>query len=243
MSSRMSSGAWLALAIGVATIVGLGLLVVLSGEGKGGEPAPTVIVCVDSTISTDPVRESYLPDLKAIARRAARARAPFYADACGENATGTVNWKVRKQFDDAGLGGELDDEAAEGKLPRIEEQLGDLVEQRTVRGGTPLGDMLAVTARQCAHRGGACEIYLFTDGEWADATVHVAREPISDEQESKYIDLYGDQLGGLDKAEVNFVGVGHGTDLDEPRLNEARELAEALIAEAEGEMGAWTTAL
>jgi hypothetical protein len=219
------------------------ILVGFSGEGEAGPHAAPVVVCVDSTVSTDEVRETYLPDIKAVAHSAALKQARFYAAACGSNATGSVNWPIRKQFGRGSYSGELGEESIEGQVEDVSGKLEDLVAARSSLQGTPLGEMLAVAARQCEHAGGGCSIYLFTDGEWADGILHLPREAVSEEMVDRYLETYESQIGDLSGTVVNFVGVGYGTEIGEIRLNEARSIAAALIAAAGGEMGDWTVRL
>jgi hypothetical protein len=200
-----------------------------------------VLVCIDSSASTDPVRESYLLDLKKIVLQAALRRADFYAANCGANATGNVNWPVRRRFEP-----NFSDEAVEQlELTRQAEDvfyggLEKLVAARAQAQGVPLGEVLAVMARQCGQAGGNCIIYLFTDGEWSDDALRV-RDGVSDSEQRSYLKAYLPQLQDLAGSQVNFVGVGYGTSMGEMHLAEARRLASKLVEGAGAEMGAWTT--
>jgi len=234
-------------AAGVVAV--LALVVVLLGFGEHSETssAEPVVICIDSTVSTNGVRASYLPDLAAVARRAAVHQARFYAAACGANATGTVDWPVRKKFSGS-YTGDLAREQADHQAEEVikgdekHEGLEDLTRTSSKMKGTPLGEMLAVLARQCGQAGGECTIYLFTDGEWADKLVKVS-DGVTEVEKGRYIETYARRLGTLAGSQVNFIGVGHGTKMGEVHLAEAKALAAALIQAAGGEMGSWSTRL
>lgn len=232
-------------ALGLASIgigvIGVGLL--LGFDNPPGKPAP-VIVCVDSTNSTDAVRTSYLPDLKAVAQSAAEDQTHLYAAACGPNATGTVYWPVDKEFKTTveyeGIHArEYGEEQVEKK--GLVAGLRRLTETRSKHGGTPLGEMLAVVARQCERAGGDCSIYMFTDGEWADKLITVS-DGVTRAERRNYRKTYGRRLSGLAGSQVNFIGVGHGTAMGEVHLDEAEDVAAELIRDAGGEM-TWSTRL
>lgn len=244
----MARSPLIAVAVAVAVVVAVAVLAGLGEESPPSDPAPA-IVCIDSTVSTDEVRGSYLPDLEVLARRVAGRQGRFYAAACGANATGSVNWPVRKHFVTKGDYNEdrVREQIANQVKNMIEgsekrEGLEDLIGVSSTLQGTPLGEMLAVAARQCAHVGPDCTIYLFTDGEWADNLLRV-RDGVSDSEEEAYLDAYVSRLEGLAGTEVNFVGVGYGTSLGEVHLGEARDVAAALVEGAGGEMGDWTVRL
>jgi hypothetical protein len=235
----------------VAGVLGfLALVTVLLGISEDPPPddVEPVIVCIDSTESTDGVRASYLPDLKAIARRAAIRQARFYAADCGANATGNVDWPVRKTFissySDDGLAKEQADRQVEEltKGTKKKEGLKDLVDGSSELKGTPLGEMLAVAARQCGQVGDNCAIYMFTDGEWADKDLKVS-DGVSKAERARYLGVYVPRMTSLAGSTVNFVGVGYGTSMGEVHLDEAREIASELVREAESEIGVWTTRL
>lgn len=237
----LSHSGWLEVALGLSTVV-------IAGWALAGVDLPgshrvdkTMLVCIDSSASADPVRESYLLDLKKIVFQAAHRRADFFAANCGINATGNVNWPVRKRFDSV-LRGEA---IARVELYRQAEEvfysgLKKLVETRPQARGVPLGEVLAVMARQCGQEGGNCTMYLFTDGEWSDDSLRV-RDGVSDSEQQSYLKAYLPQLRDLAGSQVNFVGVGYGTSMGEMHLAEARQLASELVEGAGGEMGAWTT--
>jgi hypothetical protein len=233
----------------VAVVAGVALVAALLGfaedEKVEGRPA---IVCIDSTVSTNGVRSSYLPDLSRVAQGAAEHQANFYAAPCGANATGSVDWPVRRKFKSNYSNAEQAAEQAKHQAKEVidgakgREGLRDLLKVRSKLEGTPLGEMLAVLARQCAQVGGECSIYLFTDGEWADKGLKVG-DGIDSTERSQYLDAYISKLTGLAGSTVNFVGVGYGTTIGEVHLAEARQLAGLLVKEAGGTMGAWTTRL
>jgi hypothetical protein len=237
-----------AITLAVVVVV-LALLFFLIGRGEGdssGKAAP-VLVCIDSTVSTDDVRGKYAVDLEAVARRAAYRQAHFYAAACGANATGEVDWPVHRKFRSTYTSDALSKEQLEHQADQViegtqtREGVSDLLEVVS-HDGTPVGEMLAVTARQCEQAGGSCAIYLFTDGEWADGLLRI-RDEVSEQERKRYLETYVPRLSGLEGSTVNFVGVGLGTVVGELRLAEAKEIAEELIEEAGGKMGFWTTRL
>ncbi len=84
-------------AIGIAVVAGVVALAVTHLDLFQAD-SEAVIVCVDSSASTNHVRVSYLPDLFKVAHQAATQSEDFYADDCGVNATGRVDWAVRKKF-------------------------------------------------------------------------------------------------------------------------------------------------
>ncbi len=230
----------------VLALVGLFFLIGL-GEDDSKSHAGPVLMCIDSTVSTDDVRDKYKTDADTLVSRAAHKEAHFYAAACGANATGEVDWPVSKWFrgtysSDALNREQLNhqaDEVMEGTLAK--EGIADLLEVES-HDGTPLGEMLAVTARQCEQAGGHCAIYLFTDGEWADGLLHV-RDGVSKQDRERYLETYVPRLGGLEGSTVNFVGVGLGTSIGEVSLDEAKTVAQDLVEGAGGKMGFWTTRL
>ncbi|HEX6455333.1 MAG TPA: hypothetical protein VF009_02295 [Solirubrobacterales bacterium] len=239
--------------VGLVFVVGAVLLFLyLSGGEEEAPAAPSdsrpVLVCVDSTLSTDGVREKYESDLEKVVRRSAMRQDTLYAAACGANATGEVDWPIqktfRKNYSDERFGREeLEQQAAEViEGNGSEEGVVDLLDSRSHE-GTPIGEMLAVTARQCAQARGSCEIYVFTDGEWADSLLRI-RGGISDTERRNYLREYDrKKLAGLGGSTVNFIGVGLGTEIGELRLDEARELAKELVEQAGGTMGSWSTRL
>lgn len=230
-------------------VASLAVVVLLLGLAEGSPPnnGRPVIVCVDSTVSTDGVRASYRPDLKTVIRRAALHQARFYAASCGANATGSVDWPIHRTFTSS-FGGDLAREQADHQVnvtvkgSKHSEGLDELLATSSKQPGTPLGEMLAVVARQCEQVGGNCSIYLFTDGEWAGKHLKVS-DGVSETERRDYLKTYVPQLTDLSGSQVNFVGVGYGTSMGEVRLGEAREIAAELVQGAGGEMGIWTTRL
>jgi hypothetical protein len=232
----------------VAVVAVLLLMFLLISRSKGeSHHGPTTLICIDSTVSTDDVRSKYEVDLGVVVQRAAVHRAQFYAAACGANATGEVNWPVHKRFHDSYSSDALSREQLEHQADDVMEGTADSVGiddllEVTSHDGTPLGEMLAVTARQCEQAGGSCAIFLFTDGEWADGLLRV-RDGVSEQERREYLAKYKHKLDGLQGSTVNFVGVGLGTKIGELRLAEARSIAGDLIEEASGELGFWTARL
>jgi hypothetical protein len=226
--------------VGLLAVVLLGAIAVAVFAKEPPEHrGKPVIVCVDSTVSTDGVRDSYRADLEDVTGAAVRRIAHLYAAACGANATGEVNWTVDRQFPKNPYGESYLHLHVNEEMEGLQRPLDEILATDSKRDGTPLGEMLAVEARQCQQAGGDCAIYLFTDGEWADGILHLPREGISKEQTAAYLDAHESQLGDLRGSVVNFIGVGHGTKIGEARLNEAREIAEALVTAAHAEMGDW----
>lgn len=233
-------------AVGLATLV-VAAIVFLPGDEPPPEPAHSrhVLICVDSTASTDDVRDEYQVDLERVVQQAAFHQDRLRAAACGANATGEVNWPVGRWFratysNDRFAKEELEDQA-ETVIEGNEEKEGivDLL-QVSSKETTPMGEMLAVTARQCDDEG--CQIYFFTDGEWADGQLRV-KEGISDEERENYLYTYADRLEGLKGSTVHFIGVGLGTVIGEVALDEAKLIARELVEEAGGEMGYWKARL
>lgn len=229
----------------VAAVLGLLAIVawVVTTIDLGGSPPATVIVCVDSSSSTANVRASYTSDLRTVVGQAAEGRARLYADACGANAAGSVNWPVRTNFANIRALGLLGREQARLQAERVIAQaIPRLVGPGPESRGLPLGEVLEVMARQCEEAGGHCTLYFFTDAEWSDGLLRV-RDGIGPGERHEYLSTFEPELQGLDGCEVNFIGVGFGTSMGSVRLAEARELAAKLIEGAGGELGSWATRL
>jgi hypothetical protein len=167
------------------------------------------------------------------------------AAACGANATGEVDWPVGRWFrathsSDRFAKEELEKQAEiviEGNDEK--EGIVDLLDVDS-KETTPMGEMLAVTANQC--NGDGCQIYFFTDGEWADRLLRV-KGGISGSERKRYIETYLDSLDGLKDSTVNFIGVGIGTEIGAVALGEARLVAMELVEDAGGKMGLWKARL
>jgi hypothetical protein len=236
------------LAVVLALIVAGALVVLPGGESPAKRPTNSrpVLVCIDSTESTDDVRDEYLADLEKVVRQAAFHQDDFRAAACGANATGEVNWSVSRYFralssKEQTARQELEYQA--GVVIEGNEEKRGIVELLDVesRETTPIGEMLAVTARQCDGEG--CQIYFFTDGEWADDLLHI-KDGVSDGERRLYLSTYdSEKLNELDGSTVNFYGVGLKTEIGELRLNEAKSIAEELVEEGGGKMGDWRARL
>lgn len=233
-------------AIAAIVIAVIGMVAVSGGETK---PDPgkieTVLVCIDSTESTDDVRDKYEVDIEKVVRQTAFHQDHFLAAACGANAIGEVDWPVSKWFranrsSERFAKQELESQADEVMQGTDEKQgIVDLLEVES-KETTPMGEMLAVTAQQCDGEG--CQIYYFTDGEWADHLLRV-KEGVSDREREAYIETYGQRLGGLDGSTVHFIGVGLKTNIGAVALDEAKEVAAELLEEAGAEMGRWKARL
>lgn len=232
----------------VFALIGLVVLAIVflpQEDDKAREPrSQPILVCIDSTESTDDVRDKYQVDLEKVVRQAAFHQDHLLAAACGANATGEVDWPVgrffRATYSEDFANQELEKQA-DIVIDGNEEKEGivDLLEIDS-KETTPMGEMLAVTARQCD--GGGCQIYFFTDGEWADDLLRV-KDGVSDEERERYVDAYADRLEGLEGSTVHFIGVGLGTVIGEVALDEAKSVAKELVEEAGGEMGYWKTRL
>lgn len=241
--------------IALMTLVGLAVAaIVFIPGGSGGvdlPPAEPVLVCIDSTKSTDDVRRKYMSDTELLVRRTASRQDRLLVAACGANATGEVDWPVKRRFkmtypSEVLARQQLQHQVREvidGRGEGEERKIGivDLIESVS-KETTPVGEMLAVAARQCEHERGGCQIYMFTDGEWADELLRI-KDGITDREIARYLRSYVPRLGGLSGSTVNFVGVGLGTQVGELRLDEARSIASELIEEAGGKVGFWTTRL
>lgn len=227
----------------LALILAVGAIVLFTGEEEVKASGPAVIVCIDSTHSTEDVREDYLRDIETVVEEAADRRADFYAAACGENATGNVNWPVRQEFDIDSYSEALEKEALQNLQADAIKGVEKEIEKTSPEGGTPMAEMLAVAAGKCEQAGGGCPIYLFTDGEWADSILHLPREPVSDAQEDEYIRTYAGEVGDLSGSVVHFIGVGFGTKVGLVRINEGQKVAERLIRAANGTVGDWDVSL
>lgn len=224
-------------------ILAVGAIVFFTGEEEVKASGPAVVVCIDSTHSTKGVRDSYLRDIETVVEEAADRRAKFYAAACGENATGSVNWPVRQEFAIDSYSKALEKEALQNLQAEAMNGVRKEIKKTSPEGGTPMAEMLAVAAGKCEQAGGGCPIYMFTDGEWADSILHIPREPVSDAQEDEYVRTYAGEIGDLSGAVVHFIGVGYGTKVGLVRINEGREVAERLIRAANGKMGDWDVSL
>ena len=233
-------------AFALIAIVVLALVFLPADEPPAETPrSEPILVCIDSTKSTDGVRGKYQIDLEKVVRQAAFHQDHLLAAACGANATGEVDWHVGRWFrasysSDRFAKEELEDQA-DTVIDGNEEKEGivDLLEIDS-KETTPMGEMLAVTARQCDGEG--CQIYFFTDGEWADDLLRV-KDGVSDEERERYVDTYVPRLSDLAGSTVHFIGVGLGTEMGEVRLDEAKSVAKELVEDAGGQMGYWKTRL
>jgi len=237
-------------AIGLAALVVAVVVFLPDDEPSPPEPrSKPILVCIDSTKSTDDVRGKYRVDLESLVRRSASHQDHFLAAACGANATGEVDWPVSRWFREGRSEGDFPQQELDRQIEVVingedeqeKEGIVDLLERES-KESTPIGEMLAVTGRQCAQVGGDCEIYLFTDGEWADGLLRV-KTGISEEERERYLDTYDSELEGLSGTTVNFIGVGLKTEMGELRLAEAKSIAEDLVRQAGGTMGNWTARL
>jgi hypothetical protein len=201
-----------------------------------------VIVCIDSGSSTLRVRKGYLRDLSGVVLRAASEQTRFYAADCGFNATGTVDWPVKRKFAHH-FGGSLGRNEALDQAEHVFSQgILRLVRSGSGAGPSSVGEVLSVMARQCEQAGGNCTLYFFTDADWNDDQLRVG-DGIGIGERREYLRTYRPQLEGLAGSRVNFVGVGLGTSMGGKRLNEAHKLAQTLVEDAGGKLGAWTARL
>jgi hypothetical protein len=237
--------------VALAAIV-VAAIVFLPGGSTVADPpqAQPVLVCIDSTVSTDDVRAKYQVDAESIVRQAARNQNHLYAAACGANATGNVDWPVEERFRTTYSSEILSKQELNHQVrevingPEEDAQEQGIVDLLAVvsKETTPIAEMLAVTARQCEQAGGECQIYMFTDGEWADGLMRI-KDGVSRHERRRYLQVYVPRLRGFAGSTVNFVGVGLGTEVGEVRLDEARSVASELVEQAGGRMGHWTTRL
>lgn len=213
------------------------------GCGEDAE-LTTYVVCVDSTHSTDEVRSDYMPDLVAVAERGVLNGAHLYADACGSNATGTVQWRVDKVLRPRqALTGILKEKSAATRAKKMRQEFEEVLSRNSPHAGTPLAKILGVVARECAANSGPCEAFILTDAVWWDDLLRVPNGVSSDEEQA-YVERFAPLLDGLDGAKVSFAGVGLGTEVvGEQRLAEARDVAEALVEAAGGEVVFWDVKL
>jgi hypothetical protein len=209
------------------------------GACGGSSDLTAFIVCVDSTQSTEEVRDEYMPDLISVAEAAVRKGGRLYVDACGYNATGTVKWPIREVLKPHGeLDEALEKEAAAHRARELEPEFTTVLEENSPHPGTPLAKILGVIARQCAVDPGPCEAYVLTDGVWWDKLLRIS-DGVTESEEERYVKTFGPLLGGLNGAKVYFAGVGLGTEVGEQRLSEARRVAEALVEAGGGKVVNW----
>lgn len=239
---------WGEILVGVLVAIAVAAIVFLPGSEADPEPpknSKTILICIDSTVSTDGDRDKYAVDIEKVVRQAAFHQDHLLAAACGANATGEVYWPVGRYFRAGRSNQRFAREELESQADKViegdEEKEGilDLLEVES-RETTPMGEMLAVTAQQCD--GDRCQAYYFTDGEWADHLLQV-KEGISEQERERYLDAYGQRLDGLKGSTVNFIGVGLGTSIGAVALDEAKEVAAELLEEAGAEMGRWRARL
>ena len=224
--------------IAYAFIAGVFLMTAL---GACGSSSYTVIVCVDSTESTQNVRSGYGHDMDVATWDAADHHARLYAAACGDHPGGSVDWPVQLAFKDKDYSGPLEESYLTRLVAEAHPKLTPLTEASSSE-GTPLGELLAVEAGQCKAVGGQCSIYLFTDGEWADSMLKV-KGGVTSSEKNAYIAYYGSQMEGLADAQVHFIGVGLGTDLTTKEDEEADDVATALVEAGGGEVADWAASL
>jgi hypothetical protein len=235
-----STGSGRAAAVIVVAFCALALVMGGCGSGGTGSAARTsFVVCVDSTYSTANIRAHYLPDLLAVEARAAMDGARTYVDACGSNATGTVDWKIEKDMATREtLEGALREEAAASHAKKLEPELDSILAETSQGPGTPLGKILAVMARQCEVDPGPCRAFVLTDAAWDDGLMK-AWDGVSATEEQHYLARFGHLVGGLRGVDVYFSGVGLGTHMGEQHLHEARRVAKALVKAGGGKVVSW----
>ena len=108
-----------------------------------------------------------------------------------------MDWPVHKIFAARAIySGELAAQYADSQVKGIVPRLERLVKTSSPQPGTPLGEMLAVAARQCAAVGGRCLLYVFTDGGWADRLLRV-RDGVTATEQRRYVAAYAPRLRGL----------------------------------------------
>jgi hypothetical protein len=213
------------------------------GSGENDE-LTTYVVCVDSTHSTDEVRSDYMPDLVAVAERGVMTGAHLYADACGSNATGTVQWRIDKVLRPRqALTGILKEKSATTRAEKMRQEFEAVLAKNSPHAGTPLAKILGVVARECAANSGPCEAFVLTDGVWWDNLLRIT-DGVTPDEEQAYVERFAPLLDGLKGAKVSFAGVGLGTEvIGEQRLAEAQKVAEALVKAAGGRVVFWDVKL
>lgn len=239
--------------VGALALVAASLLTLwfLRGEdSKAATPGPSWVVCVDSTESTDTVpvgsdrtvRESYLSGLQELLKQAAASHGSFHVSGCGSNATGTVDWKAHTTFWVNDANDELDegveDVVLAGRIKSMEKNIGEIVKTESAGPGTPLGEMLSVMAGQCESTGRPCKAYLFTDGEWADSRLKVS-DGVTPEEQGDYVAAFESDLSGFKGAQVYFIGVDYGAEMDLKARTGAKEVAKAMVEGAGGTVARW----
>lgn len=243
MARKRRNNAIAVAVVGLAVAAVVAIVALPGGEPE--EPSSTpVLICIDSTESTDDVREEYEEGLEKLVRQIVRQQGRILIDTCGDNATGEVDWPIKRRFRLSGP----NDYFREGEATQLVKQVIEGTEKQpgiasllevTSKETTPIGEMLAAMARQCPHEGGECDFYMFTDGEWADEILRV-KDGVDERERRRYLDTYSDELEGFAGNTVNFIGVGLGTEIPKTSwLGETKEITEELIEAAGGEVGDW----
>ena len=207
------------------------------------------VAAVDVTYSTQGVRQSYLPDLDAVTRRAATARAPFYADAFDGSPTAHIRWRVQSDFSrkpPAVYDGndDLERQYLAGRARALHPALRGLLATRPTKSGSPLGQVLETLAGVCGQQreaGRHCHAYVFTDGVFIgdgfDAR-HSSQRSIE-----RFTNRWAKRLDGLRGADVSFVGVGYGTSVPTGALDASRQLSGAVLEAAGARLKDWNVRL
>lgn len=216
-------------------IAGLAVFTIMVANGLGlGSSAPqAVIVCIDRGKAKAAAKSHYLEDLRSVVHEAAADHARLYADECGANSTGTVDWPVNRTFPPRARG--LQTRKVDGRLEAM-------ARTPSRSKAAPLGEILVVMARQCHQAGGSCLLYVFSDGEWSDDFLKV-RDGVGRGERQRYLRLFLPRIEGLAGSEVDFVGIGLGTSSNGLWISGAREVASQLVEGAGGKMGVFAARL
>jgi hypothetical protein len=215
----------------------------IDGDEAQQQSPPPHLVGVDLTASTDGMRDQYLPGLMAIADLAAEDGARLFTAGLGGDPVQSARWSQVDFSKQGDQGSEsLREIRAAGLTDDYRSYLANLLRFNARTSGTSLGEILAVMAQKCRSEGPPCRMWLFTDGAWRDELINV-RKGVTLQQLQRYVTHYVPTFaGGLDGAEVLFIGVGLGSDLTAVQLNDARQVAVAVVRAAGGEPG-WRTDL
>jgi hypothetical protein len=205
------------------------------------------VALVDVSGSTRSVRNGYLPDMVSFARRAARAKAVFYADAIGGAPYRSTRWLVRRDFVSTRLGYAGNDTLADAdrdrKAQRTEPELRKLLRRPSGPSGSPILEGIGLADRLA--------------GQFPNATVHIAvftdavvvapdydiRTMSGPAVRARVVNSWAPTLQHLGGGEMLFVGVGLGSKLSRLQLAEGEALFAALARRCRAQLSVWDTRL
>jgi hypothetical protein len=225
------------------------LLATASGCGSAAktDDSDAYVALVDVSSSTAKARAAYAPDLLKLAGRAADAQAPLYADAFDGDPSARIRWRVRGHFDDpvpdVYKGNTTLTERYRAKQAHaLDPQLRALLRERADTSGSPLGPTLESAAGACEQqRPRRCKVYVFTDGVFIGDDFDARKGDAAARR--RLVDRWADRLGGLDGAEVTFVGVGYATRATDGTRKNSRSAAKDLLSAAGARMAGWNVTL